>query len=116
MNAQPTMLLVDNEAAITDDLAPLLSRSGFAVAVAPDGVAALDAIAQSPVDLVVLDVMMPRMDGCETDCEYGVGFCFDRPYPLMPGRYRLFNVKRDNQVVLDNIEIEIGKAVTVRVR
>ncbi len=59
----PHILLVDDEAAITDNLAPFLERSGCRVSVARDGVAALEQIAADPPDLVVLDVLMPRLDG-----------------------------------------------------
>ncbi|MFP4323195.1 MAG: response regulator transcription factor [Anaerolineales bacterium] len=65
MNAKPKILLVDDERAITDNLAPLLERSGFAVAVAPDGARGLDVLADFGPDLVVLDVLMPALDGRE---------------------------------------------------
>lgn len=63
MSAVPTILLVDDEAAITDNLAPLISRSGFEVITAADGVRALEVLQAGGVDLVVLDVLMPGMDG-----------------------------------------------------
>jgi len=59
------LLLVDDETAITDNLAPFLRRSGFEVEVAADGEEALDQIASFRPDVVILDVMMPRMDGRE---------------------------------------------------
>jgi len=59
----PTILLVDDEAAITDNLAPLLQRSGFEVVVAHDGDAALSRLRATTPDLVVLDVLLPGMDG-----------------------------------------------------
>lgn len=59
----PRLLLVDDEVAITDHLAPFLTRAGFTVTVARDGVAALESIAQQPPDLMILDVLMPRLDG-----------------------------------------------------
>jgi DNA-binding response OmpR family regulator len=65
MNDKPKLLLVDDEAAITDRLAPFLSRAGFEVAVAADGEAALKDIVSFAPDLVVLDVLMPRLDGRE---------------------------------------------------
>lgn len=65
MNAKPLILLVDDETAITDNLAPFLSRSGFRAAVASDGEAALRQLAAEPPDLLVLDVLMPRLDGRE---------------------------------------------------
>ena len=59
----PTILLVDDEAAITDNLAPFLQRSGFDVVVAADGDQALARVADAAPDLVVLDVLMPGRDG-----------------------------------------------------
>lgn len=60
-----SLLLVDDEPAITDNLAPLLRRSGFAVEVASDGDAALSRLRAGSYDLVVLDVMLPGTDGRE---------------------------------------------------
>jgi len=59
----PTILLADDESAITDNLAPLLRRAGYEVVVASDGRQALDAVRAAAPDLVVLDVMMPVLDG-----------------------------------------------------
>jgi DNA-binding response OmpR family regulator len=65
MANKPKLLLVDDETAITDRLAPFLSRAGYAVKVAADGEAALrEAVSYGP-ELIVLDVLMPRMDGRE---------------------------------------------------
>ena len=58
-----SLLLADDEAAITDNLAPFLERSGFVVRVAADGAAALAQVQDSPPDLIILDVLMPRLDG-----------------------------------------------------
>jgi DNA-binding response OmpR family regulator len=63
MDKQVSLLLVDDEAAITDNLAPFLGRSGFAVTVAADGQAALEQVAALKPDLIVMDVLMPRLDG-----------------------------------------------------
>ncbi|HEY4721752.1 MAG TPA: response regulator transcription factor [Anaerolineae bacterium] len=59
------ILLVDDEPIIASNLAPYLERSGFSVTVASDGEAALRAIEDSQPDLIILDVLMPRMDGRE---------------------------------------------------
>ncbi len=59
------ILLVDDEAAITDSLAPFLERAGLDVAVAEDGVVALRKVGEFHPDLVVLDVLMPRLGGRE---------------------------------------------------
>ena len=59
----PTLLLVDDESAITENLAPFLERSGFSVIVASDGVQALELLRTAAPDIVVLDVLMPNLDG-----------------------------------------------------
>jgi DNA-binding response OmpR family regulator len=59
------ILLVDDEAAITANLAPYLERAGFGVVVAEDGETALRLAKEFSPDLVVLDVLMPRLDGRE---------------------------------------------------
>ena len=65
MQPKPSILLVDDESAITDNLSPFLSRSGFAVTVASNGEEALQKVATGHPDLLVLDVLMPRLDGRE---------------------------------------------------
>jgi DNA-binding response OmpR family regulator len=65
MQSRPRVLLVDDETAITDRLGPFLSRAGFEVNIATDGEAALDEVASYAPDLIVLDVLMPRIDGRE---------------------------------------------------
>ena len=65
MAAKAKVLLVDDEQAITDNLAPFLERAGFLVSVASDGEQALHRVASYGPDLVVLDVLMPRVDGRE---------------------------------------------------
>ncbi|MBX3275184.1 MAG: response regulator transcription factor [Sandaracinaceae bacterium] len=59
----PRILLVEDEAAILDGLDALFTSQGFATALAPDGLAALDQLAAQRFDLVVLDLMLPRLDG-----------------------------------------------------
>jgi DNA-binding response OmpR family regulator len=60
------ILLVDDEEAITAQLAPFLERASFSVEVAGDGEEALRRVAEFAPDLIVLDVLMPRLDGRET--------------------------------------------------
>ncbi len=60
-----TVLLVDDEEAITGALAPYLERCGFRVHVATDGAQALTLHDRVAPDIVVTDVLMPRMDGRE---------------------------------------------------
>jgi DNA-binding response OmpR family regulator len=65
MGERPTILLADDEEAITAELQPFLERAGFSVLVARDGEAALAAGLEREPDLIVLDVLMPRLDGRE---------------------------------------------------
>lgn len=62
---RPSILIVDDDAAITDALAAVLGRSGFDVRVAEDGRAGLAQVDRQVPDLVVCDVLMPHVDGRE---------------------------------------------------
>jgi DNA-binding response OmpR family regulator len=59
------ILLVDDEQAILTLLSFPLRKDGYEVVPAADGIEALNHFAESHFDLVVLDVMMPRLDGLE---------------------------------------------------
>jgi DNA-binding response OmpR family regulator len=59
------ILIVDDEPNIVVPLEFLMKREGYEVAIAADGQAALDALAEKVPDLVILDVMLPRMSGFE---------------------------------------------------
>ena len=61
--AKETILVVDDEASIRRILETRLSMIGYQVVTACDGVEALEAFHRIAPDLVVLDVMMPRLDG-----------------------------------------------------
>ena len=61
----PKLLLVDDETAITDNLAPFLKRAGFNVMAAADGEQALKQVADFQPEIIILDVMMPKLDGRE---------------------------------------------------
>jgi DNA-binding response OmpR family regulator len=59
------ILIVDDEPNIILSLEYLMKREGFEVALAGDGERALQAMAEQRPDLVVLDVMMPKLNGFE---------------------------------------------------
>jgi DNA-binding response OmpR family regulator len=63
---RPTILLADDDPTIADSLAPFLERAGFHVLVVSDGISALEKAQAHRPELIILDVLMPRMDGRET--------------------------------------------------
>jgi len=62
---QPTILLVDDEKEIIDLLEIYLKNEGYKLLRAADGEEALQVLRKEEVDLIVLDIMMPKMDGIE---------------------------------------------------
>jgi len=61
----PRILLVDDEQSVQKLLSYPLRKEGYEVVAALDGQQALDRVRDQPFDLVVLDVMLPKMDGFE---------------------------------------------------
>ena len=59
------ILVVDDEPAVRRALERALRLESYDVALAADGEEALDALASQPADAVILDVLMPRLDGLE---------------------------------------------------
>ena len=66
MSNRPSLLLADDDSSITGSLGPFLERAGFQVTIAIDGEAALHKAQSQKPDLIILDVLMPRLDGRET--------------------------------------------------
>src|SRR5438132_11232878 len=68
-NMARSVLIVDDEPNIVRSLQSLMTNAGYDVRVARDGEQALDEIAKTQPDLVLLDAMMPKRDGfdvCQT--------------------------------------------------
>ncbi|MBN2371279.1 MAG: response regulator [Vicinamibacteria bacterium] len=64
--AKKKILIVDDSATVVLMEKTILANGNFDVSVANDGVQALDSIATNRPDLVLMDVVMPNMDGYET--------------------------------------------------
>ena len=64
-NANPRVLVVEDEPALVETLEYSLRRQGYDVSVATDGVAALETARRDKPDVIILDVMLPRLDGYE---------------------------------------------------
>jgi DNA-binding response OmpR family regulator len=65
MKRQSQILLVDDEADITINLASFLERAGYSAGTASDGEEALEQIDTLEPDIIILDVLMPKLDGRE---------------------------------------------------
>jgi two-component system, OmpR family, response regulator ResD len=65
MDSRGSILVVDDEPTITDVVSRYLERAGYSTRIAGDGADALRIAGESRPDLVVLDLMMPGMDGLE---------------------------------------------------
>jgi len=65
MKQQPVILCVDDEARNLSLLEAVLAPRGYRIVLAPDGAAALGKLRSERIDLVMLDVMMPGLDGFE---------------------------------------------------
>jgi two-component system, OmpR family, response regulator ResD len=64
-HARGSVLVVDDEPTIAEVVARYLDRAGYRTRVAADGVQAIEAAARQRPDLVVLDLMLPGIDGLE---------------------------------------------------
>jgi DNA-binding response OmpR family regulator len=59
------ILIVDDEAILAETLAYNLEQAGYEVITAADGASALEAVQREAFDLILLDIMLPEMDGLE---------------------------------------------------
>ncbi|MGH3208368.1 MAG: response regulator transcription factor [Trebonia sp.] len=62
---QGRLLVVDDDRDVRDSLRRALGYAGYAVATAGNGADALSAIAHAPVDLIIMDVLMPMLNGLD---------------------------------------------------
>lgn len=60
------VLVCDDDVAILESIKIYLENEGYEVLTATDGVEALDVIAENEIHCLVLDIMMPRLDGLRT--------------------------------------------------
>lgn len=72
------ILVVDDERVIREVLSALFTGEGYAVLTAGDGLAALEALQGASPDLVIADIIMPRLDG------WGLLARLQAEYPAIP--------------------------------
>lgn len=65
MKKNQSILLVEDDATLSDAFSIMLTKEGFDVHVAFNGMEALEKVKDHPVDLILLDLLMPVMDGRE---------------------------------------------------
>lgn len=91
-NDMKHLLLADDDANIRALLRHVMTKEGYRVHEAQDGLAAVKLMQETPIDLAILDVMMPGMDGLEL-CDY-IRQHYDIPIMLLTARDQLSD-KRD---------------------
>jgi DNA-binding response OmpR family regulator len=64
-NARPRVLVVDDEPLAAEGLASFLRHRGYDAVTAADGFDALEKFLDHPADVLITDILMPRMDGFE---------------------------------------------------
>jgi DNA-binding response OmpR family regulator len=83
--ARRTVLVVDDNRGVLDFLTLLLSKHGLSVVAVGSGGECLEIVRRQPVDLIILDVMMPVMDGLQV-CEQLKKICPATPVILLTAR------------------------------
>src|ERR671916_3221353 len=81
MESRGSVLVVDDEPTIREVVSRYLERAGYETRVAGDGPSALQAVAERPPDLIVLDLMLPGIDGLEVMRRVRDGR--ERPTPII---------------------------------
>ncbi len=89
MEGQPKILVVDDDRSMRNLVKETLEGLGFVIETANDGVEAVEKIRAAPPDLLILDVMMPKMNGLEV-CRIVKSFADDNFIPII-----LVSVKDD---------------------
>lgn len=64
-NTQATILLVDDEELLRAGVQEMLEMAGYAVLTAPNGQQAMACLTDQAIDLVITDLVMPKMDGID---------------------------------------------------
>lgn len=109
----PTILVVDDEEDLLSLLEYNLEQEGYEVLLARDGVEAIEKTREHEPDLIILDIMMPKMDGIEV-CERLRKDAHLRTIPIMMLTAR--SEEEDQVQGLDvGADIYLGKPVSVSV-
>ncbi|MDU3352075.1 MAG: response regulator, partial [Clostridium sp.] len=66
MDNNKTILVVDDEKDIREIIEIYLINEGYNIVLASDGIEALEKLKKEKIDLIILDIMMPKLDGIRT--------------------------------------------------
>jgi DNA-binding response OmpR family regulator len=66
----PTILIIEDDAYLSQFLRNELEADGYKVEIAGDGERGLEILTNRPIDLVILDILMPKMDGITMATQY----------------------------------------------
>jgi diguanylate cyclase (GGDEF)-like protein len=94
-----TIVVADDDRITRELLAGMLRKHGFNVEIVPDGQVAVERVARGGVDLVLLDILMPRLSGLEA-CRLLKGMTSDNFLPVV-----LVTVKTDSASRVEGLKI-----------
>ena len=124
MSAPSTVLVVEDDDAIRDVLEAALADEGYAVRAVRQGQAALEALRDSPPDVVLLDLMLPVLDGWGfLEERVRLGLALDTRVIVLSASRRAAALERERLAVwavvakpfeLDDLLTTVGRAVAQR--
>ncbi len=88
MSERPQVLIADDESNLRRVLSAQLSRDGFEVVAVEDGQAAIDALEEHHLDVVITDLRMPKVDGMGVLKRAVRDYLKQAPYPVKHRRRR----------------------------
>lgn len=95
--AEKLILVVEDESDVREILRAILTQSGYSVAEACDGQEALDMLAEMRFDLMILDLLMPRVNGEEVLHKLDEGRLKTMPVIILTAKTSGLTIKRDNR-------------------
>ena len=92
------ILVVEDNAELAKLLELILRRAGYEVTIAEDGVDALEQFREQPPELVLLDIMLPRLDGYEACSHIRQEFHSDIPVIMLSSLDSPLDMERSREV------------------
>ena len=96
-----TVLVTDDDQAIRDGIEIYLKNEGYNVIKAADGTEALQKLQENDIHLIILDIMMPKMDGITATFKIRE----ERNIPII-----MLSAKAEDSDKIHGLSVEIGRA------